>query len=79
MAFIAYLAMAVVCGFFLYVLMQFGLEETHHKRKNEVAIAFPMATSGPIAMRPKKSKTRPKERMNDQLRDESANRREIQC
>jgi hypothetical protein len=80
MAIIAFLALVVVCGFFLYVLVQFRLEETNHKRRNEADVGVPMATSGQIAMPPKTSKeARRIDPTNDQLRDKSVNRREIQC
>lgn len=80
MAIIAFLALVVVCGFFLYVLVQFRLEETHHKRRNEADVGISIATSGQIAMPPKMSKeARRTGPTNDQLRDENVNRREIQC
>ena len=50
MAVIAFLGMAVVCVFFLYVLVQFWLEEKHLRRRDEIPIGFPMVSSGQIVM-----------------------------
>ncbi|HWO30517.1 MAG TPA: hypothetical protein VNO32_17115 [Candidatus Acidoferrum sp.] len=52
MAVIAFLGMAVVCVFFLYVLVQFWLEEKHLRRRNDLPMGFPMVSSGQIVMPP---------------------------
>jgi hypothetical protein len=37
-----------VCGFFLYVLVQFRRDEKHPRRSDESLAGFPMAASGQI-------------------------------
>jgi hypothetical protein len=50
MAVVAFLGMVVVCVFFLYVLVQFWLEEKHLRRRNDAPMGFPMISSGQIVM-----------------------------
>lgn len=52
MAVIAFLGMTVVCVFFLYVLVQFWLEEKHQRRRNDPPMGFPIVSSGQIVMPP---------------------------
>jgi hypothetical protein len=50
MAVIALLGVAAACVFFLYVLVQFWLEEKHPRRRDEMPMGFPMISSGQIVM-----------------------------
>ena len=52
MVVVAFLAMAAACVFFLYVLVQFWLEEKHPRRRNEMPMGFPMVSCGQIVMPP---------------------------
>ena len=76
MAVIAFLGMAVVCVFFLYVLVQFSLEERHLRRRRETPRGFPVISSGQIVMPLEKPR---EERRNDsadqKTQGEGANRR----
>jgi hypothetical protein len=47
---IAFFAMAAACVFFLYVLVQFWLEEKHPRRSSDTPMAFPIVSSGQIVM-----------------------------
>ncbi len=48
MAVVVFLAVAAACVFFLYVLVQFWLDEKHPRRSNEPPIGFPVISSGQI-------------------------------
>jgi hypothetical protein len=51
MVVVAFFAVAAVaCVFFLYVLVQFWLEEKYPKRRNDAPIGFPVISSGQIVM-----------------------------
>jgi hypothetical protein len=69
MAVIAFLGMAVVCVFFLYVLVQFWLEEKHLRRRNDPPMGFPMVSSGQIVM--------PREPPREKQREDSADQKTL--
>jgi hypothetical protein len=48
MAVLAFLAMAAACVFFLYVLVQFWMEEKHPRRRNDTPSGFPVISSSQI-------------------------------
>jgi hypothetical protein len=48
MAVIVFAGLVAVCGFFLYVLVQFRREEKHPKRHVEMPTGFPVVASGQI-------------------------------
>ncbi len=64
MVVIAFLAMVAACVFFLYVLVQFWLEEKHPRRRDEMPMGFPMVSSGQIVM--------PRETPRERRRKDSA-------
>jgi len=64
MVVVAFLAMAAACVFFLYVLVQFWMEERHPRRTSDTPMGFPMVSSGQIVM--------PRETPREQLRKDSA-------
>jgi hypothetical protein len=49
MVVVAFLAVAA-CVFFLYVLVQFWLEEKYPRRRDDAPVGFPMISSGQIVM-----------------------------
>jgi hypothetical protein len=76
MAVVALLGLAVVCAFFLYVLVQFWREEKHPRRSNEPPAGFPMVSSGQIVipLEPPRGERR-EDSANQKKQDESENRR----
>ena len=48
MAVIVFAGLLVVCGFFLYVLVQFRHDEKHPRRHEELPTGFPIVASGQI-------------------------------
>jgi len=74
-----YLFLAVVaaaCVFFLYVLVQFWLEEKHPRRRDEMPMAFPMVSSGQIVTPPETPRgVRREDSANQKTQGESENRR----
>ena len=76
MAVIALLGVAAACFFFLYVLVQFWLEEKHPRGRHETPMGVPMVSSGQIVM-PRET-PREKQRANSasqQTQGEHKNRR----
>jgi hypothetical protein len=76
MVVIAFLAVAAACVFFLYVLVQFWMEEKHPRRTSDTPMGFPMVSSGQIVMPPEI--TRARQRSNSarqKTQDEDKNRR----
>ena len=76
MAVIAFLVVAAACVFFLYVLVQFWMEERHPRRTRETPMGFPMVSSGQIVTPPEI--TRARQRSNSarqKTQDEDKNRR----
>jgi hypothetical protein len=67
MAVFAFLVVAAACVFFLYVLVQFWLEEKHQRRRRETPLAFPVISSGQIVM--------PRETSREERRTNSANQK----
>jgi hypothetical protein len=48
MAVIVFVGLLVVCGFFLYVLVQFRRDEKYPRRHRELPTGFPIVASGQI-------------------------------
>jgi hypothetical protein len=48
MAVIVFAGLVAVCGFFLYVLVQFRRDEKHPRRHAELPTGFPIVASGQI-------------------------------
>jgi hypothetical protein len=48
MAVIVFTGLVAVCGFFLYVLVQFRRDEKHPRRHEESPTGFPIVASGQI-------------------------------
>jgi hypothetical protein len=48
MAIVVFAGLVAVCGFFLYVLVQFRREEKHPRRSGELPAGFPIVASGQI-------------------------------
>jgi hypothetical protein len=48
MAIIVFAGLVAVCGFFLYVLVQFRRDEKHPRRHEESPTGFPIVASGQI-------------------------------
>jgi hypothetical protein len=80
MVVIAFVAVASALAFFLYVLVQFWLEDRHPRRGSETPVGFPMVASGQIVM-PREA-PRGKRRANSanqKTQGESENRRRFPC
>jgi hypothetical protein len=76
MAVIAFLGTAVVCVFFLYVLVQFWREEKHPWRNSDRPMGFPIISSGQIVMPPvPPSEERRPDSAGQKTQGESKNRR----
>jgi hypothetical protein len=76
MAVLAFLAMAAACVFFLYVLVQFWLEEKRPRRRNDAPVGFPVISSGQIVMPLEAPRGRwRKDSVNQKTQGESENRR----
>jgi hypothetical protein len=45
-----FLVVAAACGFFLYALVQFSLEEKHLRQRRQTPPGFPVISSGQIVM-----------------------------
>jgi hypothetical protein len=76
MVVVAFLAVAAACVFFLYVLVQFWLEEKYPRRKDDASVGFPMISSGQIVMpleTPREK--RRKDSASQSMQGESGNRR----
>jgi hypothetical protein len=67
---------AAACVFFLYVLVQFWLEEKHARRGNDSPVGFPVISSGQIVMplQTPRAKRRPHS-ANQKTQGTSENRR----
>ncbi|MGD0425420.1 MAG: hypothetical protein ABSC10_01760 [Candidatus Acidiferrales bacterium] len=76
MAVLAFLGMAAACLFFLYVLVQFWMEEKHPRRRNDTPVGFPVISSGQIVIpwETPRGKWR-KHSANQKTQGESENRR----
>jgi hypothetical protein len=48
MAVVVFAGLVAVCGFFLYVLVQFRRDEKHPSRHDELPTGFPIVASGQI-------------------------------
>jgi len=73
MAIILFLVVAAACGFFLYALVQFWLEEKHLRRRRETPLGFPVISSGQIVMpleqpRPEQRKDSANQKMHNEKR-----------
>jgi hypothetical protein len=68
MAVIVFAGLVAVCGFFLYVLVQFRREEKHPQRHLEMPTGFPIVASGQIVGPLADSKKR---RIGDAARDKN--------
>ena len=80
MGVIAFLGPAMVWVFFLYVLVQFRLEEKYPRRRNETPMGFPMVSSGQIVMPPETPReNRREESASKKTQGSRDNRRELPC
>ena len=76
MAVIAFLVVAAACVFFLYVLVQFWMEERHPRRTRETPMGFPMVSSGQIVTPPEITRARQRSNSASQkTQNEGKNRR----
>ena len=76
MAVLAFLGVAAACLFFLYVLVQFWLEEKYPRRNDESPVGFPVISSGQIVTPPvTPHEKRGEDSANQKTQGERENRR----